>query len=138
MFAPLWGLISDRHGRRQVLLLGLIGFAATVAVFTTADTLSMLYIGRFLSGLFAAAITPVAYALVGDYAPTKEWRAHRFALINIAGTAGLFAGPLLGGLAVRAAGKVFTGMPERALSTPFLAACGCAGPNMLSAGSRVT
>lgn len=126
MFAPLWGTISDHHGRRPVILLGLLGFAVTVALFTFADTLSMLYLGRFLSGLFAAAITPVAYALVGDHASSKEWRAHRFALINIAGTAGFFVGPLLGGLAVRATSKVFTDTAERAFSTPFLAAAALA------------
>lgn len=126
MFAPLWGTISDHHGRRPVILLGLLGFAVTVALFTFADTLSMLYTGRFLSGLFAAAITPVAYALVGDHASSKEWRAHRFALINIAGTAGFFVGPLLGGLAVRATSKVFTGTAERAFSTPFLVAAALA------------
>lgn len=126
IFAPLWGRISDRHGRRPVILLGLIGFALTVALFTVEETLLLLYMGRFLSGLFAAAITPAAYALVGDHAPSKEWRAHRFALINIAGTAGFFVGPLLGGLAVHVAGKVLTGVPERALSTPFLAAAALA------------
>lgn len=122
MFAPMWGKISDRHGRRPVLLLGLIGFAVTVALFTLAETLSLIYMGRFLSGLFAAAITPVAYALIGDHAPSKEWRAHRFALINIAGTAGFFVGPLLGGLVVRVVGKFFVAAPDGALSTPFLAA----------------
>lgn len=126
MFAPLWGTISDHHGRRPVILLGLLGFAVTVALFTFADTLSMLYTGRFLSGLFAAAITPVVYALVGDHASSKEWRAHRFALINIAGTVGFFVGPLLGGLAVRATSKAFTDTAERAFSTPFLAAAALA------------
>jgi MFS family permease len=126
MFAPLCGKISDRRGRRSVILFGLIGFAVTIALFTVAESLPLLYMGRFLSGLFAAAITPVAYALVGDHAPSKEWRAHRFALINIAGTAGFFVGPLLGGLAVRAASKIFGGTPERAFSAPFLAAAGLA------------
>lgn len=126
MFAPLWGKISDHSGRRPVILLGLLGFAVTVALFTVAETLPLLYTGRFLSGLFAAAITPVAYALVGDHAPSKEWRAHRFALINIAGTAGFFVGPLLGGLAVRAVGQVFAKTAERAFSTPFLVAASLA------------
>jgi MFS family permease len=105
LFAPLRGKISDRGGRRPVILLGLGGFAITVALFTVAESLPLLYLGRFLSGLFAAAITPTAYALVGDHAPSKEWRAHRFALINIAGTVGFLVGPLLGGVAVRAAGR---------------------------------
>ena len=126
MFAPLWGKISDHSGRRPVILLGLVGFAVTVALFTVAESLPLLYTGRFLSGLFAAAIAPVAYALVGDHAPSKEWRAHRFALINIAGTAGFFVGPLLGGLALRAVGKLFAETPDLAFSMPFLTAAALA------------
>ncbi len=126
VFAPLWGALSDRWGRKPVILLGLAGFAATVAVLAIGQSLTMLYVGRFLSGLFAAAITPASYALVGDHAPSKEWRAHRFALINIAGTAGFFIGPLLGGLAVRLSGALFGVAPDEAFSTPFLAATGLA------------
>lgn len=122
MFAPLWGKLSDYSGRRPVILIGLIGFAMTVPLFIVADSLALLYVSRFLGGSFAAAITPVAYALVGDYAPSREWRAHRFALINVAGTAGFFVGPLLGGLSVRAVGAVFNEVTGDALVTPFVAA----------------
>ena len=80
LFAPLWGRISDRWGRRPVLLTGLAGFAASVALFARIESLSPLYLGRFFDGLFAAAIAPAAYALIGDRAPSKEWRAHCFAL----------------------------------------------------------
>lgn len=126
LFAPLWGKVSDRWGRRPVILLGLTGFAIAVAVFAFVDSLPLLYFGRLLDGVFAAAIAPVAYALVGDHAPSKEWRAHRFALINIAGTAGFFVGPLLGGLVLRAFGELFTGAAELAFSTPFLVTSGLA------------
>lgn len=126
LFAPLWGNASDRWGRRAVLLLGLAGFAVAVALFTLVDSLPLIYIGRFVAGLFAAAIAPVAYALVGDCAPSKEWRAHRFALINVAGTAGFLVGPLLGGLALRTVGTLFAGPIERAFYVPFLAASGLA------------
>lgn len=121
LFAPLWGRISDRWGRRPVILLGLTGFATTVALVALVESLPLLYLGRFLDGVFAAAIAPVAYALVGDHAPTKEWRAHRFALINIAGTAGFFVGPLLGGIVLRAFRELFAGAVERAFSAPFIA-----------------
>lgn len=124
--APVWGHISDRCGRKPIILLGLLGFAATTGSFAVTESLPLLYLGRFLAGLFAAAITPVAYALIGDHAPSKEWRAHRFALINIAGTAGFFIGPLLGGLAVRVAGKLWALSPDRSLATPLLTATGLA------------
>jgi MFS family permease len=126
LFAPLWGKVSDRWGRRPVILLGLTGFAIAVAVFAFVDSLPLLYFGRLLDGVFAAAIAPVAYALIGDHAPSKEWRAHRFALINIAGTAGFFVGPLLGGLVLRAFGELFTGAAESAFSAPFLVTSGLA------------
>jgi DHA1 family multidrug resistance protein-like MFS transporter len=126
LFAPLWGRVSDRSGRRLVLLLGLTGFAATVALFALVESLPLVYLGRFLDGMFAAAIAPTAYALVGDHAPSKEWRAHRFALINIAGTAGFFAGPLLGGVVLGAFRKLFAGSAEQTFSVPFLATSGLA------------
>ncbi|MEP9370082.1 MFS transporter [Xanthobacter sp. VNH20] len=124
--APVWGRISDQCGRKPIILVGLLGFAATTAFFAVTESLPLLYLGRFLAGLFAAAITPVAYALIGDHAPSKEWRAHRFALINIAGTAGFFIGPLLGGLAVRVAGKLWALPPDRSLAMPLLTATGLA------------
>jgi MFS family permease len=126
LFAPFWGMISDRWGRRPVILLGLTGFATTVALFALVESLPLLYFGRFLDGAFAAAVAPVAYALVGDHAPSKEWRAHRFALINIAGTAGFFVGPLLGGLVLSAFRELFAGSAEQAFSVPFLATSGLA------------
>jgi len=126
LFAPMWGKVSDRRGRRPVLLLGLTGFAATVALFAPVESLPLVYLGRFLDGVFAAAIAPTAYALVGDHAPSKEWRAHRFALINIAGTAGFFAGPLLGGIVLRAFRELFAGSAEQEFSVPFLATSGLA------------
>ncbi len=72
LFAPLWGRLSDRWGRRPVLLVGLIGFAASLALFAVVENLPLLYLGRFLAGLFGAAIAPAAYALVGDHARKND------------------------------------------------------------------
>jgi DHA1 family multidrug resistance protein-like MFS transporter len=121
IFAPLWGRLSDSWGRRPVILSGLIGFAATAALIPAADDLPLLYLSRFVSGVFAAGITPVAYALIGDYAPSKEWRARRFTLVNVAGTAGFFVGPLLGGLVVRLAGGLSVSTNDKALFLALLA-----------------
>lgn len=126
LLAPLWGKLSDRWGRRPVLLTGLTGFAVSVAVFTRFESLPLLYLGRFFDGLFAAAILPAAYALIGDHAPSKEWRAHRFALINVAGMLGFFVGPILGGLVLDALREPPSEAAARAFSLLFLVTSGLA------------
>lgn len=125
LFAPLWGRLADRHGSRPVLLAGLLGFSLTLALFALADGLPLLYLGRFLNGLFSASIVPAAYALVGDYARTKEWRARRFALLNIAGAFGFLVGPMLGNFTVVAARELLPGSGEAAISlSPYFATSG--------------
>ncbi|CAN7792018.1 MFS transporter [Caballeronia sp. LjRoot34] len=98
LFAPLWGRFADRLGRSPVILIGLVGLAATLALFAVVRSLPLLYLERALGGLFASSITPAVYALVGDHAPSKEWRAHRFEMLNIAGATGFLVGPMLGSL----------------------------------------
>lgn len=95
-FAPLWGRLSDRVGRRPVLVAGLVGFALSTIFFAAARTLPQLYLERALSGLFAAAIAPVASAYVSDLAPSDPWRASRLAWMNMAAIAGFVLGPMLG------------------------------------------
>ena len=56
--APAWGRLSDSHGRRNLLLIGLLGYGVATLAFSLAGSLRTIYIQRFLSGLFAAAITP--------------------------------------------------------------------------------
>lgn len=127
VFAPLWGWVADRRGRRPVILLGLTGFAATLALFALADSMSLLYLGRLLNGLFASAITPAAYALLGDRAPSKEWRAHRFALLNISGAFGFLVGPMLGSFTLLIAREFFPGLGEEAaFRSPFFVTSGFA------------
>ena len=115
LFAPFWGKASDRWRRRDVILIGLAGFALSLAVFAFIDSLAALYLGRFLSGGFAAAIVPVALATLADWAPDEQGRARHFAWLNIATTAGALAGPAVGGTL----GAMWSrGMP--ASGAPFL------------------
>lgn len=96
LFAPVWGRLSDRFGRRDVLLTGLIGFGATMLTFAFNENLTAVYAERFLSGMFAAAVTPVALAAIGDLATTEETRARRLTFVSLAGISGFLLGPMLG------------------------------------------
>jgi len=94
--APAWGRLSDSHGRRNLLLIGLLGFGVATLAFSLAGSLTTIYLQRFLSGLFAAAITPIASATIGDLASTDEGRGRRLAFVSMASIAGFLLGPTLG------------------------------------------
>ncbi|MBI2715153.1 MAG: MFS transporter [Rhizobiales bacterium] len=96
LFAPVWGWLSDRLGRRAILLIGLIGFSATMLTFAFIENIAAVYAERFLSGMFAAAVTPVALAAIGDLAATEEARARRLTFVSLAGISGFLLGPMLG------------------------------------------
>ena len=106
LFAPAWGRISDRYGRRTVLLIGLIGFSATMLIFAFVENLTGVYAERFLSGMFAAAVTPGALATIGDLAATEEARARRLTFVSLAGISGFLLGPMLGVFIARSAANV--------------------------------
>ena len=99
LFAPTWGRLSDKIGRRRILLGGLCGFALSMAVGAAFPGPAGLYISRFLAGAFAGSIMPVVQALVADTVGDQQLRARHFAWLGIASIAGLLAGPLIGGLA---------------------------------------
>ena len=120
LFAPAWGWLSDRYGRRTILLIGLIGFSATMLTFAFIENLIAVYAERFLSGIFAAAVTPVALAAIGDLAVTEEGRAHRLSFVSLAGISGFLLGPMMGVLVARSAGDIFSlGGSAGALALPL-------------------
>ena len=108
LFAPAWGHLSDRFGRRIVLLIGLVGFNATMLIFAFIENLSAVYAERFLSGIFAAAVTPGALATIGDLATTEEARARRLTFVSLAGISGFLLGPMLGVAIARGAASLFS------------------------------
>ncbi len=106
-FAPVWGWMSDRYGRRPILLIGLLGFSATMLTFAFIENLTAVYAERFLSGMFAAAVTPVALAVIGDLAATDEARARRLTFVSLAGISGFLLGPMLGVFISQGAANMF-------------------------------
>jgi MFS family permease len=100
LFALLvFGRWSDAIGRRPVLLAGVVAALASAAVFLVADSVSLLLVGRVLSGLSAGIFTGTATAAVIEAAPEK-WRTRAAAVATVANMGGLGVGPLLAGVLV--------------------------------------
>ena len=100
LFALLaFGRWSDAIGRRPVLLAGVAFAVASAAVFLVAHSVSMLLVGRVLSGLSAGIFTGTATAAVIEAAP-ENWRTRAAAVATVANIGGLGTGPLLAGLLV--------------------------------------
>ena len=96
VMAPLWGRLSDRVGRRPILILGLLGSAVAYFVFARADSLALLFLSRIIGGIGGSTI-PVAQAYIADVTPPDR-RAGNMGLIGAAFGLGFVIGPLLGGL----------------------------------------
>lgn len=107
VFAPLWGRVSDRFGRRPVILLGLGGCVAALLLFGVADSLWLAYLARALGGVLVSAVLPVALAYVSDTSG-HETRARRFAWMTAATTLGFLLGPILGGWLIDVPNAVFS------------------------------
>lgn len=120
LFAPLWGRQSDRSGPRGVLLVGVLGFGVTMLIFSFVESLVAVYVERFLSGMFAAAVTPVAAAVIGSATKSERERARRLAFLSMAGVAGFLLGPMLGVAVIRLAADVLTfAMPAGSVAIPL-------------------
>ena len=94
--APLWGRLSDRFGRKPILVLGLLGSALAYLVFAWSRNLTWLFASRILAGIGGATI-PVAEAYIADVTP-PERRAGNMGLIGAAFGLGFTIGPALGGV----------------------------------------
>ncbi|MCK1710084.1 MULTISPECIES: TCR/Tet family MFS transporter [unclassified Bradyrhizobium] len=96
VFSPLLGALSDRFGRRPVVLLSNFGLAADYVLMALAPSLVWLFVGRVISGITSASIS-TAFAYIADITP-PERRAAVFGRIGAAFGAGFILGPALGGL----------------------------------------
>jgi len=105
LFAPMWGRLSDRIGRRPVLLVSTAGAAISYAVFGYGSTLAgntaltVLLLSRMVAGVCGANIT-VAQAYIADITPPEQ-RSKRMGLVGMAFGLGFIFGPILGGVAAK-------------------------------------
>jgi DHA1 family tetracycline resistance protein-like MFS transporter len=95
VFSPVLGLLSDRFGRRPVILLSNLGLALDYVVMALAPTLAWLFLGRVFSGITSASV-PTAIAYMTDVTPPED-RARSFGFIGAAFGLGFVVGPALGG-----------------------------------------
>lgn len=96
LFAPVMGNLSDRYGRRPILLLALLGFGIDYIVLAVAPSYGWLFLGRMIAGMTGASFT-TASAYIADIS-TDETRAKNFGMIGAAFGLGFVLGPALGAL----------------------------------------
>jgi len=120
IFAPVLGALSDRLGRRPVLLISLGGAAINYVFLASATSLWMLLIGRAVAGLTSANVS-VATAYITDISP-EDKRARRFGLFNAMFGLGFIIGPVLGGV-----------LGDYWLRLPFIAAASLNAGNLMLA-----
>jgi DHA1 family tetracycline resistance protein-like MFS transporter len=118
LFAPVVGGLSDRFGRRPVLLASLLGLGCDYIFLALAPTLAWLFVGRIIAGITGASFT-TATAYIADVS-TPEKRAQNFGLVGAAFGLGFIIGPVLGGLFAHWGPRV-----------PFLVAAGLSLLNFL-------
>lgn len=118
LFSPVLGSLSDRYGRRPVLLLSLAGMTLDYILLYFAPSLSWLLIGRIIAGITGASMT-VTSAYIADVSSHEE-RAKNFGMLGAAFGLGFIIGPALGGL-----------LGSYDLHLPFLVAAGMSFLNMI-------
>jgi DHA1 family multidrug resistance protein-like MFS transporter len=110
IFAPFWGGLSDRHGRKPIIMLGVLGNALSQLLFGLSTELWMLFATRALAGILSSATLPTAMAYIGDTSSHQD-RAGRMGMIGAAMGVGMVIGPGIGGW-----------LAGYSLSAPFFAA----------------
>ncbi len=115
--APLWGAASDRVGRRRILLIGLVGYVASLLLLLTPAFANLwgIYALRAATGFFVAAVVPVVAALVAEHTPESQ-RARRFAWLGAMSLLGFLFGPALSAAASWVGPSIADGAVSPALS----------------------
>ncbi|MED1953337.1 MFS transporter [Brevibacillus centrosporus] len=97
IFAPIWGALSDRIGRKPLVAFGLLGFSITFILFGLAESYSAMLFYRILGGIVSAAAMPTVTAMVADLFPPQE-RAKGMGIIGAGIGLSFVFGPVIGGL----------------------------------------
>jgi DHA1 family tetracycline resistance protein-like MFS transporter len=113
LFSPVIGNLSDKYGRRPILLTSLLGFGVDYLFLAFAPSIGWLFVGRVIAGITGASFT-TASAYIADVSPPEK-RAQNFGLIGVAFGIGFIIGPLIGGV-----------LGEWNIRYPFFAAAGLA------------
>jgi len=124
--SPLWGALSDRIGRKPVLLIGALGFSLSFLMFgLSGGNLILMYLSRVLGGVFSGATTACAVAYVADIT-TEDKRTRAMGLVGMSIGLGFIFGPAIGGL-----------LSLWGYETPFFAAAGLSLLNFLFAAGAL-
>jgi DHA1 family multidrug resistance protein-like MFS transporter len=110
IFSPVWGRLSDRFGRKPVLMVGVLGNALAQALFGLSSQLWMLFAARILAGVLSSAVMPTAMAYISDSTPEQD-RSAGMGILGAAMGLGMVLGPGVAGA-----------LGSRVLSLPFFIA----------------
>ncbi len=97
IFSPVWGALSDRFGRKPILMLGILGNAISMVMFGLAGSMTALFMARGLAGIISSATLPTAMAYISDSTDEHE-RGGGMGIVGAAMGVGMVLGPGLGGL----------------------------------------
>lgn len=100
LFSPVWGKISDKIGRKPVMLIGIAGLSISFFLMAIANHLWMLFFARIIGGLLSAANMPTTMAYAADIT-TPENRSKGMGMIGAAVGLGFIFGPAIGGVFFR-------------------------------------
>src|SRR5712692_1471696 len=114
LFAPVWGALSDRIGRKPIFALGLLGYAVSFVIFGLSHQVWELFLARILGGMLSAATLPTAMAYIGD-TTSEAQRGGSMGMMGAAMGLGFTIGPGIGGI-----------LGHRDLALPFFVGAGLA------------
>lgn len=96
IFSPFWGSLSDRYGRKKIMMIGTLGNAFSMVIIGVADSMGLIFFSRIIAGLFSAATMPTAMAYISDSTRPDE-RSAGMGVIGAAMGVGMVLGPGIGG-----------------------------------------